>query len=118
MPLPPPPDYTPKRQQRIDKRRIALAGVLFAVMSAVLVGLAQRVARTPGEPLPAWPLPYMVLVIAGSFCMLNLTVATVGQTFTKVKKEAEAKRAVQGHALMRSVVQACEGARVRGKRGQ
>ena len=68
MPLPPPAGYTPKRQQRIDKRRIALAGVLFAAMSAVLVGLAQRVARTPGEPLPAWPLPYMLLVIAGAGC--------------------------------------------------
>ena len=52
------------------------------------------------EPVQALPLVwFMVLVIAGSFCMLNLTVATVGQTFTKVKKEAEAKRAVQGHAL-------------------
>jgi hypothetical protein len=69
MPLPPPPGYSPKRQQRIDKRRIALAGALFAGMSAVLVVLAQRVARTPGEPLPVWPLPYVVLVIAGAgFC--------------------------------------------------
>ena len=71
------------------------------------------------EPVQALPLVwFMVLVIAGSFCMLNLTVATVGQTFTKVKKEAEAKRAVQGHALMRRGVQECEGARVRGKRGK
>lgn len=70
----------------------------------------------PGQALPlAW---FMVLVIAGSFCMLNLTVATVGQTFTRVKKEADAKRAVQGHALMRKGVQGCEGARVRGRRGQ
>lgn len=69
MPLPPPPDYVPKRQQRIDKRRIALAGLLFAGMSAVLIGLAQRVARTPGEPLPVWPLPYVLFVIAGAgFC--------------------------------------------------
>ncbi len=64
MPLPPPPGYTPRRQRSIDKRRIALAGLLFAGMSALLVGLAQQAARTPGQPLPPWPLPYMLLVIA------------------------------------------------------
>jgi len=43
-----------------------------------------------------------LLVIGGSFCMLNLTVATVGQTFTIVKKEAESKRAIKGQvALLR-----------------
>lgn len=62
----------------------------------------------------AW---FMVLVIAGSFCMLNLTVATVGQTFTRVKKEAETKRAVQGHALTPRGVQECEDARGRERRG-
>ena len=36
-----------------------------------------------------------LLVIGRSFCMLNLTVATVGQTYTVVKKEAERKRANQ-----------------------
>ena len=39
---------------------------------------------------------FLLLVIGGSFCMLNLTVATVGQTFTIVKKEAESKRAIKG----------------------
>lgn len=69
MPLPPPPGYNPKRQQRIDRRRIALAGLLFSLMSGVLLALAQRVARTPGEPLPVWPLPYGLVVIAGAgFC--------------------------------------------------
>jgi len=38
---------------------------------------------------------FILLVIGGSFCMLNLTVATVGQTYTVVKKEAERKRANQ-----------------------
>jgi len=64
MPLPPPPCYTPRRQRRIDRRRIALAGLLFAGMSALLIGLAQQVALTPGEPLPRWPVSYILLVIA------------------------------------------------------
>jgi hypothetical protein len=69
MPLPVPPNYTPKRQLRVDKRRVALAGVLLSGMSALLLGLAQRVARTPGEPLPAWPLPYILAVIGMTgFC--------------------------------------------------
>jgi hypothetical protein len=69
MPLPVPPNYTPKRQLRVDKRRVALAGVLLSGMSALLLGLAQRVARTPGEPLPAWPLPYILAVIGmAGFC--------------------------------------------------
>ena len=69
MPLPVPPNYTPKRQVRVDKRRIAVAGVLFSGMAALLLVLAQRVARTPGEPLPAWPLPYILAVIGvAGFC--------------------------------------------------
>jgi hypothetical protein len=69
MPLPVPPNFTPKRQLRVDKRRVALAGVLFSGMTALLLGLAQRVARTPGEPLPAWPLPYILAVIGvAGFC--------------------------------------------------
>lgn len=69
MPLPPPPGYVPRRQLRIDHRRIVLAGVLFSGMSGVLIGLAHRVARTPGQLLPEWPLPYVLLVIAvAGFC--------------------------------------------------
>lgn len=69
MPLPPPPGYVPKRQVRIDKRRIVLAGVLFSGMTAVLLALAHRVARTPGEPMPVWPLPYVFTVIGvAGFC--------------------------------------------------
>jgi cell division protein FtsB len=36
---------------------------------------------------------YFLVVIFGSFCLLNLTVATVGQTYTRVKKLSEAKKA-------------------------
>ena len=69
MPLPPPTGYLPQRQKRVDRRRILLAGVLFSGMAALLLGLAQRVARTPGEPLTPWPLPYMLAVIGvAGFC--------------------------------------------------
>ena len=64
MPLPPPPGFTPKPQRRIDRRRIALAGLLFSGMGAVVILLAQRVARTPGEPLPIWPPRYVIAGIA------------------------------------------------------
>jgi len=40
------------------------------------------------------------LVIGESFCMLNLMVATVGQTYTVFKKEAERKRANQKILVM------------------
>ena len=38
---------------------------------------------------------YLMTVIFGSFCLLNLTVATVGQNYTRVKKEAEIKKAIK-----------------------
>lgn len=38
---------------------------------------------------------YLLVVILGSFCLLNLTVATVGQNYSRVKEEAEAKKAVK-----------------------
>jgi hypothetical protein len=41
---------------------------------------------------------YFILVIFGSFCLLNLTVATVGQTYARVKKQAEVKRAAREKA--------------------
>lgn len=69
MPLPPPPGYVPKRQTRIDWRRVMLAGVLFSLMASVLLALAHRVARTPGELLPEWPLRYVLAVIGvAGFC--------------------------------------------------
>jgi len=69
MPLPLPPEYTPKRQLRVDRRRIVLAGLLFSGMATLLLALAHRVARVPGELLPAWPLPYrLAMVAAAGFC--------------------------------------------------
>lgn len=69
MPLPPPPGYVPKRQVRIDWRRVVLAGALFILMSTVLLVLAHNLARTPGELLPDWPLRYRLLVIGvAGFC--------------------------------------------------
>jgi hypothetical protein len=46
------------------------------------------------DPLMAY-VYYLMTVILGSFCLLNLTVATVGQNYTRVKKEAEAKKAIK-----------------------
>jgi phosphate/sulfate permease len=44
------------------------------------------------DPLMA-TIYYFAAVIIGSFCLLNLTVATVGQNYTRIKKEAEIKKA-------------------------
>ena len=38
---------------------------------------------------------YLFVVVLGSFCLLNLTVATVGQNYSRVKEEAEAKKAIK-----------------------
>jgi hypothetical protein len=42
---------------------------------------------------------YLFVVILGSFCLLNLTVATVGQNYSRVKEEAEAKKAIKVNLL-------------------
>jgi hypothetical protein len=69
MPLPRPAGYQPRRQLRIDRRRIVLAGVINACAALLLLGLAHRVSRTPGELLPPIHPRFWVLVsgVAG-FC--------------------------------------------------
>ena len=42
MPLPPPPGYTPRRQQRMDWRRIALAGLLVSLWMPGAAEAAER----------------------------------------------------------------------------
>jgi len=66
MPLPTPPGYRRGRQRRVDRRSILLAAVLAAVAAGVLLALAHRVARTPGELLQPLPVPAVVLVVAGA----------------------------------------------------
>jgi hypothetical protein len=69
MPLPRPAGYCPRRQLRVDRRRILLAGAINLLAALVLLTLAHRVSRTPGELLP--PLhPRFWVVVAGmaAFC--------------------------------------------------
>jgi len=69
MPLPPPPGYCRGRQLRVDRRRIALAGVLYGFAVAVLVGLAHRAARAPGQVFQPIPTRYVLLVVGvAGFC--------------------------------------------------
>jgi len=66
MPLPDPPGYQRGRQLRIDRRRILLSTSLAALAATVLLLLAHRAARSPGEPLRPIPLLGAVLVISGA----------------------------------------------------
>jgi hypothetical protein len=66
MPLPAPPGYRRGRQRRVDRRSILLVAVLAGVAAAVLLLLAHRVARTPGELLKPLPLQWVLLVVAGA----------------------------------------------------
>jgi hypothetical protein len=66
MPLPHPPGYRPRRQRRVDRRRILFSSFLAALAATVLLVLVHRAARTPGEPLRPIPFLGAVLVIAGA----------------------------------------------------
>ena len=66
MPLPPPPGYSPRRQLRVDRRRIVFAASLAAVAGTVLMVLVHRAAHTPGQPIKPIPLLGAVLVVAGA----------------------------------------------------
>lgn len=66
MPLPHPPGYVPRRQRRVDRRRIVFSAVLAAVAATVLMVLLHRAARTPGEPIQRIPPLWVALVVAGA----------------------------------------------------
>ena len=66
MPLPPPPGYTPRRQLRVDRRRILFASALAAVAGTVLMVLVHRAAHMPGQPIKPIPLLRAVLLVAGA----------------------------------------------------
>ncbi|MEB3360918.1 MAG: hypothetical protein VKI42_02205 [Synechococcaceae cyanobacterium] len=66
MPLPHPPGYQPRRQVRIDRRRIVFSAGLAAAAAAVLMVLVHRAARAPGQPVTPMPLLGIVLVVAGA----------------------------------------------------
>ena len=66
MPLPPPPGYRPRRQLRVDRRRILLSSALSALAAAVLLVLVHRAAHTPGQPIRPIPLAAALLLVAGA----------------------------------------------------
>jgi hypothetical protein len=62
MPLPHPAGYRPRRQQRIDRRRIVFSSLQAAALAAVLLVLLHRAAHSPGQPLqPIAPLAAVLL---------------------------------------------------------
>ena len=69
MPLPRPPGYQPRRQLRVDRRRIALAGFLYALAVLVLLVVAHHASRTPCELLPViHPRFWALLIGMAGFC--------------------------------------------------
>lgn len=70
MPLPHPPGYRPPgRQQRVDRRRIVFAGLLYALIAVVLVALGHRAARANGRILQGLRVqPLLVVATAAAAC--------------------------------------------------
>jgi hypothetical protein len=68
MPLPHPPGYREPRQTRLDRRRVALAGVVFASMAALLLVLGRRAAEVPGSALPHASLARALAVVVVAGC--------------------------------------------------
>lgn len=66
MPLPPPHGYSPRRQLRVDRRRILLSSSLAALAGTVLMLLVHRAAHTPGQPIKPIPVLGAVLLVAGA----------------------------------------------------
>jgi hypothetical protein len=66
MPLPHPPGYRPRRQERVDRRRIVFSAGLAAATAAVLLLLLHRAAGAPGQPVRPLRLLGMVVVVAGA----------------------------------------------------
>ncbi|MEB3306880.1 MAG: hypothetical protein VKK98_01890 [Cyanobacteriota bacterium] len=63
MPLPHPPGYVPRRQTRMDRRRVLLAGLVFALIAVVLLVLGRRAAAHAGNALPHASLERVLLVV-------------------------------------------------------
>ena len=66
MPLPPPPGYTPRRQLRVDRRRILFSSALASLVATVLLVLVHRAAHIPGQPIKPIPMLGAVLVVLGA----------------------------------------------------
>ena len=69
MPLPHPPGYREPKLTRLDRRRVALAGVVFAALAALLLVLGRRAAEAPGSALPHASFDRaLAVVVAAGFC--------------------------------------------------
>ena len=60
------PGYSPRRQLRVDRRRILLSSSLAALAGTVLMLLVHRAAHTPGQPIKPIPVLGAVLLVAGA----------------------------------------------------
>lgn len=63
MPLPHPPGYVTPRQTRMDRRRVLLGGLVFALIAVVLLVLGRRAAAHAGNALPHASLERALLVV-------------------------------------------------------
>lgn len=69
MPLPHPPGYQPRSPQRVDRRRVLLAALLYPFLAAVLLFLGRRAAEYSANQLfqPS-AVRAVVVVFAAGFC--------------------------------------------------
>jgi hypothetical protein len=69
MPLPHPSGYAPPRQSRLDRRRVLLAGVVLALLAALLLVLGRRAAAHASNALPhASPERALLVVLVAAGC--------------------------------------------------
>lgn len=69
MPLPHPPSYVPPSQSRLDRRRVLLAGVVLALLAALLLVLGRRAAVHAGSELPhSSPERALLVVLVAAGC--------------------------------------------------
>lgn len=69
MPLPHPPGYQPVRPQRVDRRRVLLAALIYPILTLVLLVLGRRAAEYSANQLFQPSLVRAsVVVIASGFC--------------------------------------------------
>ncbi|KAJ1492758.1 hypothetical protein T484DRAFT_1770350 [Baffinella frigidus] len=77
----------------MGKAGLTVIALFFQKSWSTMMDLCLQ-ALSPGITSGIYAYGYFFLVvIMGSFCLLNLTVATVGSTYQRVKKASEAKKA-------------------------
>jgi hypothetical protein len=76
------------------KGSMTVIGIFFLKNWTLYLVYSLAVAKSGLYAMIAW-VYYFLLVIFGSFCLLNLTVATVSDIYSKLKKSSELKRKAQ-----------------------